>query len=187
MDTRRKSRMEKEPRLAKKHEVSPDLDWLKFIQDRGIKITREYLIRYPRRYLGGGAIILLTATFIQFLWIGNGNGKNLKFSQTVAPTTFTPEWENVSIGGGGYVTGIVIHPQDSNVVYIKTDNGGSYRWDESDLRWIPLNDEFDVEESHYYGVEAIALDPMDPNIVYIAAWKISAGRSRDPLQIHRSR
>ena len=175
--------MDKEPRVAKKYEVSPDLDWLKFIQDRGIKISAEHLIRYPRRYLGGGAMILLTATLIQFLWIGNGNGKNLKLSQTVAPTTFTPEWENVSIGGGGYVTGIVIHPQDSNVVYIKTDNGGSYRWNESDLRWIPLNDQFDVKESHYYGVEAIALDPTDPNVVYMAAGKYLLG---DPGTLFKS-
>ena len=171
MDTPEKSPMDKEPRLAKKQEVSPDLDWLKFIQRRGIKIGTEHLLRYPRRYLGGGAIILLTATLVQFLWIGNGNVKPLKLTQTGAPTTFTPEWENVAIGGGGYVTGIVIHPQDSNVVYIKTDNGGSYRWDEGSLGWIPLNDEFDVEESHYSGVEAIALDPTDPNIVYMAAGK----------------
>lgn len=163
--------MDKEPSLVKKHEVSPALDWLKFIQHQGIKISIKHLIRSPRRYWAGGAMILLTATLVQFFWMGNGNGKNLKLSQTVAPTTFTREWENVAIGGGGYVTGIVIHPKNSNVVYIKTDNGGSYRWDESNLRWIPLNDAFDVEESHYSGVEAIALDPTDPNVVYMAAGK----------------
>jgi hypothetical protein len=42
---------------------------------------------------------------------------------------------NVSLGGGGYVTGTYLHPLQKDLVYIKTDVGGFYRWNPSEQRW----------------------------------------------------
>ena len=81
---------------------------------------------------------------------------------------------NVAIGGGGYVTGIYLHPKERNLVYIKTDIGGFYRWNANNSNWIPLNEQFTLADSNYYGGEALALDPNDPNIVYIAVGKYTA-------------
>ena len=78
---------------------------------------------------------------------------------------------NVALGGGGYVTGIYLHPRQADLVYIKTDIGGFYRWNPIDQRWIPLTDHFPLEQSNYYGGEALALDPNNPALVYIAAGK----------------
>ena len=89
-------------------------------------------------------------------------------------TTSEYHWTNVSIGGGGYVTGVYLHPLQQDLVYIRTDVGGFYRWNSVDKRWIPLTDHFGLQESNYYGGEALALDPKNPNIVYIAAGKHSA-------------
>lgn len=78
---------------------------------------------------------------------------------------------NVAIGGGGYVTGIYLHPRERDLVYIRTDIGGFYRWLPREQRWLPLTDHFSVDESNYFGGEALALDPQHPNVVYIAAGK----------------
>lgn len=78
---------------------------------------------------------------------------------------------NVAIGGGGYVTGIYFHPRERDLVYIRTDVGGFYRWNPQNQRWIPITDRFSLDEKNYYGGEGLALDPNDPDIVYIAAGK----------------
>ncbi|AFY81910.1 BNR/Asp-box repeat-containing protein [Oscillatoria acuminata] len=86
-------------------------------------------------------------------------------------TEFPSGWNNVAVGGGGYVTGLYLHPQVPNLGYIRTDMGGFYRWDSTETRWIPLTDRFTRSESGYYGGEALALDPNNPDRVYIAAGK----------------
>lgn len=80
---------------------------------------------------------------------------------------------NVAIGGGGYVTGAYLHPKVADLVYIRTDIGGVYRWDSKDSIWIPLFEEFPRGEGERFGGEALALDPNDPNVVYVAAGKYS--------------
>jgi photosystem II stability/assembly factor-like uncharacterized protein len=81
------------------------------------------------------------------------------------------QWKNVSLGGGGYVTGIYFHPQQKDLIYIRTDVGGFYRWNPQNQTWIPITDHFPLAQSNYYGGEALAVDPKNPNIVYIAAGK----------------
>lgn len=96
---------------------------------------------------------------------------------TILPQTkFSHQWTNVSLGGGGYVTGIYLHPQEPDLVYIRTDIGGFFRWDVQAKKWIPLVDNFPTSESHYYGGEALALDPKDANVVYIAAGLYLSGK-----------
>jgi len=95
-----------------------------------------------------------------------------------APTKYATglngyRWANVSIGGGGFVTGVYLHPLQQDLVYIRTDVGGFYRWNAADKSWIPLNDSFPLAQKTYYGGEALAVDPNNPNIVYMAAGKYS--------------
>ncbi len=78
-------------------------------------------------------------------------------------------WKNVNVQGMGYVTGLVIHPLAPHDVYIRTDVGGAYRYDRDAGRWLPLLDRFGSLQSEVNGVESIAVDPTDPNTVYLAA------------------
>ncbi len=91
-------------------------------------------------------------------------------------------WGNVRIGGGGFVTGLVVHPTEPNLIYIRTDIGGCYRWDPVAEKWIPLMDAIGWEESNLYGIDGIALDRSNPDLVYVAAGKYSWGSPSDVLK-----
>ncbi len=81
----------------------------------------------------------------------------------------SPSWNNVAIGGGGFVSGIVFSPVQSGLAYARTDVGGFYRWDDANTRWVALTDGFAAAQGNDLGGESIAPDPTDPNVVYAAA------------------
>lgn len=79
-------------------------------------------------------------------------------------------WNSVKWGGGGYVSGLVFHPGTANLLYARTDIGGAYRWNSASSSWTPITDGlgFGAAESKYHGVESIALDPNNDQLVYMA-------------------
>jgi hypothetical protein len=84
------------------------------------------------------------------------------------PAPGSPSWNNVAIGGGGFVSGIVFSPAQSGLAYARTDVGGLYRWSDADGHWTALTDGFASAQGNYLGGESIAPDPVNPNIVYAA-------------------
>ncbi|MGZ2411073.1 xyloglucan-specific exo-beta-1,4-glucanase [Sphingomonas sp. F9_3S_D5_B_2] len=96
---------------------------------------------------------------------------------SAAPVATVPYvWRNVVIGGGGFSPNVIFSPAEKGLAYLRTDVGGAYRWDNIKQRWIPLEDS--IWEDSYYGIESIAPDPKDPNVVYVAggmyAWQPAA-------------
>lgn len=84
-------------------------------------------------------------------------------------------WKNVPIGGGGYITGMKIHPLDATKRYYRTDVGGAYRWNEQTGRMEQL---IFLDNSELYSVAGIALHPTNTNILYLAVGrKCGANRS----------
>ncbi len=89
---------------------------------------------------------------------------------TVVPGASVPEapyrWQSVTVGGGGFSPGLVFSRAEQGLAYLRTDIGGLYRWDAAAQRWMALQD--DMPESNYFGVESVAPDPFNPEVVYAA-------------------
>ncbi|GKT43582.1 xyloglucanase [Colletotrichum spaethianum] len=87
-------------------------------------------------------------------------------------------WKNVHTGGGGgFVPSIVFHPTEKGVAFARTDIGGLYRLN-SDDSWTPVTDANGFANNadwNRWGVDALALDPADPNKVYIATGMYTNG------------
>ncbi len=95
---------------------------------------------------------------------------SLSQTRDLAEINSTPyTWRNVEIVGGGFVSGIITHPRAKDVVYARTDIGGVYRLDPATRRWIPIEDWITRPDWNLYGAESVAIDPSDPQRVYIAA------------------
>jgi hypothetical protein len=110
-------------------------------------------------------------------------------------------WTPVEIGAGGLVTGIVNHPLSANVRYVRTDVGGAYRWDNAAGRWRQMvrrdaSGGFpaaQLDAPTDIGVDSIAVDPANVNVVYVAmrfkryGALISGGLSQDvPGSVYKS-
>ena len=78
------------------------------------------------------------------------------------------DWGSLKIGGGGYVTGIVVHPRDKNIMYIRTDVGGAYSWDSQSKQWMQMLNWIGPGNSNLIGVDGMALDANLPDRIYLA-------------------
>ncbi len=103
-----------------------------------------------------GTVVILAVMGVQFT------------AQVQKPASVPYTWKNVQMVGGGFVDGIVFHPTARGVRYARTDIGGAYRWNDSSRRWEPIMDWVSYPDTNLMGVESIALDPSDPDRVYLA-------------------
>jgi len=89
-----------------------------------------------------------------------------EFAETAkANTDELYTWRNVDIRGMGFVTGVLAHSQERDLVYVRTDVGGIYRWQGEDHAWMQLLD----NQRNRYNIESFALDPQQPDALYAAA------------------
>ena len=95
------------------------------------------------------------------------------------PSSVAYTWKSVQMVGGGFVDGIVFHPTAKGVRYARTDIGGAYRWNDTAKRWESILDWVPYENLNWMGVESIALDPADPNRVYLACGTYTNPRTPD--------
>lgn len=97
-------------------------------------------------------------------------------------------WKSVILGGGGSVPGLVIHPRVPDLVYIRTDVGGAYRWDAAREEWIPLQDFLPPDRWNLYGADSLAIDPSDASgqTLLLSTGKYDAAWTKAPGVVMRS-
>lgn len=83
-------------------------------------------------------------------------------------------WKNVQIVGGGYVDGIIAHPSQQGLFYARTDVGGAYRYDSSSSTWVPLLDWTSPANWWQAGVDSIAIDPNNAQMLYMSVGEYAA-------------
>jgi xyloglucan-specific exo-beta-1,4-glucanase len=104
------------------------------------------------------------------------NSPSIQASKTIKSTKIDPNkateigdgWYNVNIGGGGYITGLYLHPLQGEALYLRTDNGGALKWNKQRKEWDPITEFFTLPEKNNFGIEAIGLDPKNESNILIA-------------------
>jgi hypothetical protein len=98
-------------------------------------------------------------------------------------------WTAAKWGGGGYVTGVIYHPTNSSLLYARTDVGGAYRWNATNSTWTPITDGigFGDGEAAYHGVESLALDPNNDQLVYMMTGESLDANSHGRIYISSDR
>ena len=122
------------------------------------------------RWLRAGVIAAVAVAAVGF---------EARSQPTVKPSSVPYTWKSVQMVGGGFVDGIVFHPTAKGVRYARTDIGGAYRWNDGSKRWEPLLDWVSYENLNWMGVESIAVDPSDPDRVYLACGTYTNPRTPD--------
>ncbi len=86
--------------------------------------------------------------------------------------SFLPSNKTGQPNGLGRVNGIGFHPTDSNIIYIGAPAGGLWVTDDYGKTWESHTDSLPT-----LGVSAIAVDPINPNTMYIGTGDRDGGNS----------
>ncbi len=84
-------------------------------------------------------------------------------------------YKNAPIPGGGYVTGLIYHKKQKDILYARTDIGGTYRFDYGDRKWHSLIEHVTGENLAETFPIALALDDSNPSWLYIVSGVHGAG------------
>ena len=79
------------------------------------------------------------------------------------------EWNNVAMGGAGFVSGVFAHPGKKGLFYARTDVGGIYRYHPAQESWVPLLDWLPPDRGSHMGIESLALNPNTPSEIHLLA------------------
>ncbi len=87
-------------------------------------------------------------------------------------------WRSLPLGGGGLIDGLAFHPKERGLLYARSDAGGAHRWNDAARAWQPLLDHLGRADTDLRSVLSLALDPQDPQRVYLACGRGTAEWSR---------
>ncbi len=79
-------------------------------------------------------------------------------------TGFEEDWVTQGPGNiGGRINTVAVHPTNEDIIYVGFSHGGVFKTTDGGDNWLPIFD-----EQVFLSIGNIVLDPIDPNIVYVA-------------------
>lgn len=88
-----------------------------------------------------------------FLQVFSSPGQDKKFT-----------WHQANTGGGGYITGVVQDPRNTDILYARCDVGGVFKTTDKGKSWVTCNNGLTKWYSH--SVQSIAIDPRNSNVIF---------------------
>ena len=77
------------------------------------------------------------------------------------------EYKNCPVPGGGYATGFLFHPTQKGLLYLRTDIGGTYRFDAATQQWVFLSPHVTHLDCAQAFPIALAVDANSPQRLFI--------------------
>lgn len=119
---------------------------------------------------------------ILFSLVFCGIGQTISFAQKKNETPKKPAPESSTFNGlkfrsigpafmSGRIADIAFHPDNENIWYVAIGSGGVWKTENAGTTWSPI---FDGQKS--YSIGCIALDPQNPNIVWVGTGENVGGR-----------
>ena len=112
------------------------------------------------------------------IWVGTGEnhgGRHLSFGDGVYKSIDGGKnWKNVGLKGSEHIAEIIVHPKDSNTVYVaaegplwsKGGERGLYKTTDGGKNWKKV-----LSAGPWTGVTSPVMDPRNPDILYAATWQ----------------
>ena len=112
------------------------------------------------------------------VWIGTGEQNNVRSSQfgdgVYRSRDGGASWEHMGLKESGHIGRILVHPKDSNTVFVAAlgplwgpnEERGLYRTRDGGKSWTRL-----LRPSKFTGVVDVAMHPNNPNILYAATFQ----------------
>ena len=114
----------------------------------------------------------------EVVWVGTGEnvgGRHVGFGDGVYRSSDGGKsWENLGLKGSQHISKILIHPEDSKVVWVAAQgplwssggDRGLYKTTDGGAIWTRV-----LADGEWTGVTDVVLDPRDPDILYAATWQ----------------
>ncbi len=112
------------------------------------------------------------------IWVGTGEnvgGRHLSFGDGIYRSTDGGmTWKNMGLKKSEHISKIIVHPQNSNVIWVaaqgplwnKGGERGLYKTIDGGQNWKKV-----LGDEEWTGVTDLAIDPRNPNQIYAATWQ----------------